>query len=64
MLRVMAGILSYEFNLFEITRTKIRAREMLPAGKAKIEVARRQDRRACPDEGYAVKKGPTLACPR
>jgi hypothetical protein len=32
------GILSYEFNLFEIARTKIRARDKLPAGKAKIEV--------------------------
>ena len=32
------GILSYEFNLFEITRTKIRATEKLPAGKARIEV--------------------------
>ena len=35
---VKDGILSYEFNLFEITRTKIRAKEKLPAGKAKIEV--------------------------
>ncbi len=35
---VKDGILSYEFNLFEITRTKIRATEKLPAGKAKIEV--------------------------
>jgi len=35
---VKDGILSYEFNLFEITRTKIRAKEKLAAGKAKIEV--------------------------
>ena len=35
---VKDGILSYEFNLFEITRTKIRAKEKLPAGKVKIEV--------------------------
>jgi len=35
---VKDGILSYEFNLFEITRTKIRAKDKLAAGKAKIEV--------------------------
>lgn len=35
---VMDGILSYEFNLFEITRTKIRAKAKLPTGKAKVEV--------------------------
>jgi arylsulfatase len=35
---VKDGILSYEFNLFEIARTKIRATEKLPKGKAKIEV--------------------------
>ena len=38
---VKDGILSYEFNLFEITRTKIRAQEKLPAGAAKIEVESR-----------------------
>ncbi len=32
------GILSYEFNLFEIERTKIKSKEKLPPGKAKIEV--------------------------
>ena len=30
--------LCYEFNLFEITRTKIKSRDRLPMGKAKIEV--------------------------
>jgi arylsulfatase A-like enzyme len=35
---VMDGILSYEFNLFEIARTKIKAKDKLAAGKAKIEV--------------------------
>ena len=35
------GILSYEFNLFEITRTKIKAKNKLPTGKAKIEVESR-----------------------
>ncbi len=35
---VKDGILSYEYNLFEIMRTHIRAKEKLPAGKAKIEV--------------------------
>ena len=32
------GILCYEYNLFIIQRTKIRAAEKLPTGKAKIEV--------------------------
>jgi arylsulfatase len=35
---VKDGILKYEFNLFEIQRTKIQSKEKLPAGKAKIEV--------------------------
>ncbi|MEQ1892000.1 MAG: arylsulfatase [Planctomycetota bacterium] len=35
---VKDGNLCYEFNLFEITRTKIRAKEKLPAGKVKVEV--------------------------
>lgn len=35
---VKDGVLSYEFNLFEVQRTKIRSKEKLPAGKAKIEV--------------------------
>jgi uncharacterized DUF497 family protein len=32
------GILCYEYNLFIIMRTKIRATQKLPVGKAKIEV--------------------------
>ena len=32
------GILCYEYNLFEIQRTKIRAREKLPTGKVKVEI--------------------------
>lgn len=32
------GILTYEFNLFEVQRTKIRTKSQLPAGKVKIEV--------------------------
>ena len=32
------GILCYEYNLFEIQRTKIRAQTPLPAGKVKIEI--------------------------
>ena len=32
------GILCYEYNLFIIQRTKIRAKEKLPAGKVTIEV--------------------------
>jgi len=35
---VKDGILCYEFNLFEVQRTKIRAKNKLPAGKVKLEV--------------------------
>jgi arylsulfatase A-like enzyme len=35
---VQDGVLSYEYNLFEIQRTQIKAKEKLPGGKAKIEV--------------------------
>ena len=35
---ILDGILSYEYNLFEISRTQIKAAEKLPAGKATIEV--------------------------
>jgi hypothetical protein len=37
-LYVRDGILSYEYNLFEITRTHIKAKDKLPTGKVKIEV--------------------------
>jgi arylsulfatase A-like enzyme len=45
-LYVQDGILSYEYNLFEIQRTQIKAKSALPTGKVKIEVETR----------YAVKK--------
>jgi arylsulfatase len=32
------GVLCYEFNLFDVQRTKIRSKKKLPTGKAKIEV--------------------------
>jgi hypothetical protein len=32
------GVLCYEYNLFIIQRTKIRAKQKLPIGKVKIEV--------------------------
>ena len=32
------GILCYEYNLFEIQRTKIRTQTQLPSGKVKIEI--------------------------
>jgi arylsulfatase len=32
------GYLNYEFNLFEVQRTKIKSKEKLPQGKAMIEV--------------------------
>jgi arylsulfatase len=35
---VKEGVLNYEYNLFEISRTKIRARDKLPTGKVKLEV--------------------------
>ena len=35
---VKDGVLNYEYNLFEISRTKLRANDKLPTGKAKIEV--------------------------
>ncbi len=35
---VLDGILCYEFNLFEITRTRIRSKVKLPTGTVKIEV--------------------------
>jgi arylsulfatase A-like enzyme len=37
-LYVKDGVLSYEYNLFEIRRTHIKAKGKLPSGKAKIEV--------------------------
>jgi hypothetical protein len=37
-LYVKDGVLSYEYNLFEIQRTHIKAKEKLPTGKVKIEV--------------------------
>jgi len=45
-LYVQDGVLSYEYNLFEILRTQIKAKNKLSAGKAKIEVMTK----------YAVKK--------
>jgi hypothetical protein len=33
-------VLSYEYNLFIIRRTKIRAKQKLPVGKVKIELRR------------------------
>jgi arylsulfatase len=45
-LYVKDGTLSYEYNLFEITRTQIKARDKLPTGKVNIEV----------ETKYAVKK--------
>jgi arylsulfatase len=35
---VQNGVLCYEYNLFEIQRTQIKAKERLPVGKAAIEV--------------------------
>ena len=35
---VKDGVLCYEYNLFEIDRTQIKAKDKLPVGKAKIEV--------------------------
>ena len=35
---VKDGYLNYEFNLFEIQRTKVRSRAPLPRGKVKVEI--------------------------
>ena len=35
---VKDGVLSYEYNLFEIMRTQIKGKDTLPTGKVKIEV--------------------------
>jgi arylsulfatase len=35
---VKDGFLNYEFNLFEVQRTKVKSKSKLPVGKAKIEV--------------------------
>ena len=35
---VKNGVLCYEFNLFEVQRTKIQSKEKLPTGKVKLEV--------------------------
>jgi arylsulfatase len=35
---VKDGLLHYEFNLFEVQRTKVQSKDKLPVGKAKIEV--------------------------
>jgi arylsulfatase len=35
---VKDGFLCYEFNLFEIQRTKLKSKDKLPTGKVKIEV--------------------------
>jgi arylsulfatase len=38
---VKDGFLCYEFNLFEVQRTKLKAKEKLPVGKVKVEVESR-----------------------
>ena len=38
---VKDGVLCYEYNIFEIERVKIQAKEKLPAGKVKIEIVSR-----------------------
>ena len=35
---VKDGVLNYEYNLFEVSRTKIRVKDKLPTGKVNIEV--------------------------
>jgi arylsulfatase len=45
---VKDGVLSYEYNLFEIERTQIKAKSKLSAGKAKIEVETKVARPGAP----------------
>ncbi len=47
-LYVKDGVLNYEYNLFEIQRTKIKATDKLPEGKVKVEV---ESRLAAPKPG-------------
>jgi len=64
-LYVEDGVLSYEYNLFEIVRTQIKAKGRLPEGKVRIEVVTRyvEKKAAGPLEvtlkvdGKAVAKG-------
>ena len=35
---VKGGFLNYEFNLFEVQRTKVRSKAKLPTGKVKVEI--------------------------
>jgi arylsulfatase len=35
---VKDGLLCYEFNLFEVQRTKLKSKDKLPTGKVKIEI--------------------------
>jgi len=45
---VKDGVLSYEYNLFQIQRTQIKAKGKLPVGKVKIEV---ESKLAAPKRG-------------
>lgn len=45
---VKDGVLCYEYNLFEIDRTQIKAKEKLAAGKAKIDVETKVARPGAP----------------
>jgi arylsulfatase len=45
---VKDGVLCYEYNLFEIERTQIKAKDKLAAGKAKIEVETKVARPGAP----------------
>jgi arylsulfatase len=45
---VKDGVLCYEYNLFEIDRTHIKAKSKLPAGKVRIEV---ESKLAAPHRG-------------
>ncbi|MGC1272906.1 MAG: hypothetical protein WBC44_04310 [Planctomycetaceae bacterium] len=45
---VKDGVLCYEYNLFEIDRTQIKAKEKLAAGKAKIEIETKLERPGAP----------------
>ena len=48
------GTLCYEYNLFEIARTNICAKEKLPAGRAKIEVETATKPIPAPDGGKSL----------
>jgi arylsulfatase len=58
---VKDGVLCYEYNLFEIDRIQIKAKNKLPVGKVKIEVESRVPKPGAPMEVVLKANGETVA---